>query len=99
MTQLPSDVVWDIWVEITNDLSFKHWNWKKVGTDTTLRELFCLMELYFATHRRLLKETGVSKEFLEFAMLTINRVMLNAQREIGMSDDKLKELYVSLTTN
>jgi hypothetical protein len=99
MKQVPSDVIWDIWVEITNDISFKHWNWKKVETDAKLRDLCCMMELYFATHRRFMKETGESKEFLEFAMLTINRVMLNAQRDLDISDDKFKDLYVGLTTH
>ena len=94
---LPSDTLWNVWIEITNDLSFKHW--KPFNVDVKTRDILCLMELHLATHRRFLTEDDTTKEFLKFAMLTIDRVMLKAQREIGMSDDKCKELYIDITTN
>lgn len=94
---LPSEKIWNVWIEITNDLSFKHW--KPFNADRKTREILCMIELSLATHRRLMKEDDTTKDFLKFAMLTIDRIILKAQREIGISDDKCKELYIDITTH
>ena len=83
----------DIYGEITSDTGFR--GWKYFPEDLQLRSIMCLMELLFSAHRRLIKEKQNEKtlEFLNFVILNIERTILKARREIGLSDDKIKEIY------
>ena len=88
-------VLASIYGECTNDISFK--TWKYFPKDIKIRDIMCMMELRRAVCRRLMKEktkeNKKTEDFLQFVILTIDRVLAKAQNEIDMSEDKLKEIY------